>query len=76
MADRTGELDAFVDAFCDHGIPAGVGFSECGHDWQRLALHALSDLRALGVDISRIICVDDDVVRLVNEYDRDQAAFS
>jgi hypothetical protein len=69
-------LEAFEDAFCDHGIPAGVGCSECEHDWRRIALHALSDLRMLGVPIDRIISVDDDVVRQVDEYDRDQAAFS
>lgn len=40
-------------------------------EWRTLALHALSDLVALGVDIRLISGVNDDVMRQVGEYDRE-----
>jgi len=44
--------------------------------WRKLALHALSDLDVLGVPIDKIIGVDEEVLKEVGDYQRDQTSFS
>lgn len=45
-------------------------------EWQRLALHALSDLRALGIPIEKIIGMTPAVLHLVEQYEREMSSFS
>lgn len=45
-------------------------------DWKKLALHALSDLQLLGVPIEKMIDVDDEVLREVEAYQRNDTAYS
>lgn len=44
--------------------------------WRALALHSLTDLRALGVDISRIGLMRGTVLEQVIEFERDGLAYS
>ena len=44
--------------------------------WKRLALHALSDLRQMGVPIDKIVGVTPGIIEEVNLYDMDQASYS
>lgn len=46
------------------------------HDWKRLALHALEDLRVLGVPIEKIHGVDDDVLAQVDHYSRESTSYT
>lgn len=45
-------------------------------DWKRLALHALHDLRLLGVDITQMDKMTFDVVKQVNAHTREMEAYS
>lgn len=44
-------------------------------DWRLLALHALHDLRLLGIPIESIVGVDDEVLAEVDRYDREITTF-
>lgn len=44
-------------------------------DWRKLAIHALSDLRILGVDITEVT-TSPEVIAAVDLYDRDSTAYS
>jgi hypothetical protein len=45
-------------------------------DWKRLALHALHDLRLLGVPIESIVGVNETVLSQVDCYDQEMTTFS
>lgn len=50
---------------------------EVGHpDWRHLALHALHDLRLLGVPIESIAGVDEAVLAEVDRYDREMESYT
>ena len=63
-------MDDDLDYLIEHPDP--VPFT----DWRKLALHALSDLRALGVPIERIVGMTDTVLDEVEQYERGQTAYS
>lgn len=45
-------------------------------DWKRLALHALADLRALGVTIEYIVGMTPEVLAEVERYERERTTYS
>ena len=45
-------------------------------DWKTIALHSLSDLRAMGVPIERIILMTPEILAAVDHYDREMTAYS
>ena len=44
--------------------------------WKKIALHALHDLSLLGVDIALIDGVTEEVAQQVEDYGREQTAYS
>lgn len=45
-------------------------------DWKRLALHALHDLRAVGIPIEKISGVTPEVIAAVDDYDREMSSYA
>ena len=45
-------------------------------DWKTIALHALSDLRALGIPIEKILLMTPDILKAVGDYERDMTSYS
>lgn len=61
-------------------MPDGEKLEICGFDWKPVALHALSDLRALGVDIEQLLVIPaalkGTVSRMVDNYDQEMSSYS
>lgn len=65
LRERIIELQAEVNKLVDDAM-----------QWRQLALHALHDLRMLGVPIEQIILMTPEVLAAVDEYDREQTSYT